>query len=96
MVVAMMSPDSSNKGGRGNRLAAEQFPMVTKPSLSQARKVHSLAKDLIPNVLSGAISLDKAYQEARNREQLAQSDEVKLAELQKEDRKLPTSSPRDR
>jgi hypothetical protein len=30
MVVAMMYPETTEKGGRGNRSVAEQFPMVSK------------------------------------------------------------------
>jgi hypothetical protein len=46
MVAAMMFPESDNKGGRGKTgKESYRFPMVTKVSLSQARKVYRLARD---------------------------------------------------
>lgn len=89
MVVAMMYPEKHGPGGRGQKgSAAEQFPMVSKTSLSYARKVVRLASDLAPNVLSGAVSLEQAYLEARNRQQLAESDESKMQMLREQARDL--------
>jgi hypothetical protein len=79
MVVAMMYPEAKAKAGRGKSgRELDHFPMVSKDSLSRARKVLKFAGDLADGVLSG-LSLEKAYLEAREREQMAQGDEVKLA-----------------
>jgi hypothetical protein len=70
MVVAMMYPEPEAPGRGKKGSATEQFPMVSKTSLSCARKVLRLAGDLAPNVLNASLSLEKAYLEAKNREQL--------------------------
>jgi ParB-like nuclease domain len=87
MVVAMMHPDGA-KAGRGEKAEGArklarsgQFPMVTATSLKSARRVLRLCPDLAPLVLSGAKSLESAYVEAKNREELAASDEAKMERL---------------
>lgn len=88
MVVAMMYPDADGQGRGKKGVAATHFPMVSKSSLQHARKVLRIAGDLAPQVLSGGLSLEKAYLEARNREQLAESDDSKLTMLSEQARDL--------
>jgi hypothetical protein len=87
MVVAMIHPEGGGEGGRGRKgVVATHFPMVSKTSLQRARKVLRFASELVPRVLSTppGMPLEDAYQEARNREQLGQSDEAKVERLRNE------------
>jgi hypothetical protein len=81
MVAALMYPEPE-AGGRGKKaVAATGFPMVNQGALSHARKVAKLTGHLVGNVLSGALSLDQAYAEAKKRDQIAQSNDAKMARL---------------
>ena len=84
MIVAQVYPDSDEKRGRGKKSSVtEHFPMVSSGKLSQARTVLSYAPKLAPNVISGAMSLDQAYNKAKGEKAATENDEAKLAELRK-------------
>ena len=56
-------------------------PKVSAERLSRARTVLQYAPDLADNVLTGATSLDAAYQVARKRNDDAATGESRLADL---------------
>lgn len=82
MAVAMIYPEPESKGSRSgkttNILATEMF---AGSRLSSARMVLAIAPDLAPNVLAGTVSLDAAYETAKQRKRAAASDEEKIAYL---------------
>jgi hypothetical protein len=88
-VVAMMYPEADEKGGRGKTSVVRRvFPMVSDTSLFRARKVLRFAPDLAASVLNNSLSLEEAYQKAKEREQFAESDEAKINLLKNEARDL--------
>ena len=85
LAIALLYPENDAKGGRGKKgFAAKHFADVTKAGLSKARTVIRFAPELIPNVMSSAISLDKAYETALARKAAAESEDAKMAELREE------------
>lgn len=82
MAVAKLYPNPA-KGGRGrNSFLKKEFSDV---SISKARTVLAHAPDLADTVLSGAIPLNEAYQEALGRKKEKDSDEAQFSRLQKLD-----------
>jgi hypothetical protein len=78
MLLAMLYPDPE-KGGRGkNSLLNLEFSGMR---LSQARTVLRYAPDLLDPVRSGAMSLNKAYEEARIRKGRAETHEARFESL---------------
>ena len=85
MAVAMISPEpedaheSGKKGGRGKKGLGDRT--VSRERLSLARTVIEHAPELCGNVLSGSMSLDKAYETASNRRDGADGEVIRLATL---------------
>lgn len=83
MALAMIYPETTpGKRTQGSATTLSVSNKVSTARLSQARLVlrHS-ADELVPLVLSGAISFDKALAEIQQRQQAAQSEDEKLSRL---------------
>jgi hypothetical protein len=79
MAVAMIHPEPERLKRKGaGSLETKDFSATR---ISQARTVLRYARDLAHNVLSGATSLDEAYQTARDRKTAASSDDSLLTDL---------------
>lgn len=78
MATAKIYPEPE-KGGRGkNCSVAEGF---SKNHLSKARTVLNHAPELADSVLTGSLSLDKAYEQAKFRKEAANNHEAEFARL---------------
>ncbi len=82
MSVAMALPDSEEVGGRGKKCSAtEQFPIVSRARLSEARTVLRYAPALAEKVLRSEKSLAEAYDLARERKAEEETDNERIAAI---------------
>lgn len=84
MAVAMVYPESTNKGGRGKTCG--KFPQVyrfDRTMLSDARTILRQAPDLARKVLSGIIPIYKASEELEERSEEEEDDTERLRKLKK-------------
>lgn len=73
---------------KATKASAAKGAGVSAARVAQAATVLEFAPDLVDTVLAGALSLDKAYETARERKEKAQGVEAQLARLRSQDPEL--------
>jgi len=84
MCVAMIQPEGQ-QGKRGTSLISNE---VSGGYVRQARTVLRWAPELVQNVLSGAVSLDAAYEDAKDRKLKSEAPQKRLEALRAKDADL--------
>ena len=79
MAVARIYPEPEKLKRAGSPVPGH--PEINKRRISEARTVLAYASNLSDGVLSGAVSLDEAYKEARQRKTDSESTETRLEKL---------------
>jgi hypothetical protein len=88
MVAAKIYPDVADKGRGKNAASCSTFPMVDSGTLARARRILHDAPDLVAGVLDGSMPFDRAVRDAKDRADLASSNEHKIAMLREGARDL--------
>jgi hypothetical protein len=81
MAVAMIYPEPER--GRGKKDPAKGVKVTSYSYIQHARTILEYAPDVAPNVLSGAASLQEAYEEARRRKAAAENEESSMDRLRR-------------